>query len=219
MTHPSWGALSSMAHSFLEWHKVVIHAISMVSFLWLWFSFWRLWDYSSTFLMGGTHWGKLGLALGDRAMLSKSLIQLSAGGWGCAPSLLVVWPVSCLVLESAGSVIGLLATSKNNLCQHPPHRIAAATAHIPSAGHGWPRPPQEILKHSQAGLAQSLAGSLLLSSGPGMHKILSVPSKNLCFPQSCGSSIIKSHCPSKLDSLGIPSSSVRSPGWEVWCGA
>ena len=37
-------------------------------------------------------WEKLGLGLVERAMLSKSLIQLSADGWGCAPSLLVVWP-------------------------------------------------------------------------------------------------------------------------------
>ena len=27
----------------------------------------------------------------DRAMFSKSLIQLSADEWGCAPSLLAVW--------------------------------------------------------------------------------------------------------------------------------
>ena len=33
--------------------------------------------------------GKLGLVLVDKAMLSKSLIQLSADRWG---SLLVVWP-------------------------------------------------------------------------------------------------------------------------------
>ena len=31
-------------------------------------------------------WNKLGLALVGRAMLSKSLIQFSADGWGCAPS-------------------------------------------------------------------------------------------------------------------------------------
>ena len=34
----------------------------------------------------------LNLALVDRGMLSKSLIQLSADGWDCAPLLLVVWP-------------------------------------------------------------------------------------------------------------------------------
>ena len=40
--------------------------------------------------MGETE-GKLGLVLMGRAMLSKSLIQFSADGWG-APFLLVVWP-------------------------------------------------------------------------------------------------------------------------------
>ena len=62
-------------------------------------------------------WGKLGLALVGRAMLSKFLVQFSADGGSCActppptPS-----PVRCLawdssVLESIGSMIGLMATS------------------------------------------------------------------------------------------------------------
>ena len=33
-------------------------------------------------------WGKLGIALVVRAMLSKSLIQFSVDGWGWVPSLL-----------------------------------------------------------------------------------------------------------------------------------
>ena len=39
--HPclSWVTLHSMAHSFIELDKAVIHVISLVSFLWLWFSF------------------------------------------------------------------------------------------------------------------------------------------------------------------------------------
>ena len=37
--------------------------------------------------MGETDWGKLGLLLMGRAMLSKSLIQFSVDGRGCAPSL------------------------------------------------------------------------------------------------------------------------------------
>ena len=32
-------------------------------------------------------WGKLGLVLVGKAMLSKSLIRFSADGWGCLPSL------------------------------------------------------------------------------------------------------------------------------------
>ena len=39
MTRLSWVALHSMAHSFIELDKVVIHMISLISFLWLWFSF------------------------------------------------------------------------------------------------------------------------------------------------------------------------------------
>ena len=34
-----WVALHSMAHSFIEFFKAVVHVISLVSFLWLWFSF------------------------------------------------------------------------------------------------------------------------------------------------------------------------------------
>ena len=38
MTCPFWVALYSMAHSFIELDKAVIHVIRLVSFLWLWFS-------------------------------------------------------------------------------------------------------------------------------------------------------------------------------------
>ena len=38
MTHLSWVALHSMAHSFIESDKAVVHVIRLVSFLWLWFS-------------------------------------------------------------------------------------------------------------------------------------------------------------------------------------
>ena len=39
MTHLSWVALQGMAYSFIELDKSVVHVISLVSFLWLWFSF------------------------------------------------------------------------------------------------------------------------------------------------------------------------------------
>ena len=52
--------------------------------------------------------------------------------------------------------------------------------------------------------------------GPGVHKGLFVPSKSL-FPQSCGSSAVKSHWPSKSNSLGVLSSFVGSQlGKSVW---
>ena len=44
MTHLSWVALHGMAHSFLELDKIVVHVISLFSFLWLWFSFCLLSD-------------------------------------------------------------------------------------------------------------------------------------------------------------------------------
>ena len=39
MTSLSWVALHGMAHSFIELDKAVVHVISLISFLWLWFSF------------------------------------------------------------------------------------------------------------------------------------------------------------------------------------
>ena len=62
MTHPSWVALHSKAHSFIELDKAVVHVIRLVSFLWLWFSVCPPSDgegseaYGS-FLMGETDWG------------------------------------------------------------------------------------------------------------------------------------------------------------------
>ena len=40
----------------------------------------------------GWWWEKQSLALVGRPVLSKSLIQLSAQGWGCIPSLVIFWP-------------------------------------------------------------------------------------------------------------------------------
>ena len=42
---------------------------------------------------------------------------------------------------------------------------AALSAPDPAAGHSLPTPPLETLRHSQAGLGQSLLGSLLHSPG------------------------------------------------------
>ena len=39
MTCPSWVALYYLALSFIELDKAMIHMISVISFLWLWFSF------------------------------------------------------------------------------------------------------------------------------------------------------------------------------------
>ena len=47
--------------------------------------------------------------------------------------------------------------------------------------------------------------------------VLFVPSKSL-FPESCVSSIIKSHWPPKSNSLGVLSPFARSPGWKSVVG-
>ena len=39
MTCPSWVALHGMPHSFIELDQAVVHVISLISVLWLWFSF------------------------------------------------------------------------------------------------------------------------------------------------------------------------------------
>ena len=46
-----------------------------------------------------------------------------------------------------------------------PPRTAAASMPVSEAGHCQPTSPQETLKHSEAGLALSLLGSLLLFPG------------------------------------------------------
>ena len=78
-TCPSWVALHSMTHSFIELDNTVVHVISLVSFLWLWILFLcsliekdkRVWQPPDE-----RDWvrGKLGLVLMGGAMLSKSLI-------------------------------------------------------------------------------------------------------------------------------------------------
>ena len=87
-------------------------------------------------------------------IMNISLISLSAVEWGCAPSLLVVCPEAAPLwgLQTFGGAPGDL--QEKDLCQHVTPRTA--TAPVPMAGHWWPMSPQETLRHSQAGLAQSI---------------------------------------------------------------
>ena len=74
-------------------------------------------------------------------------------------------------------------------------------------------------KHTQASLAQSLVGSLLLSPGfQGTQGFVCAFQEPL-FPQFCGSSVTKSCWPSKSDSLEVHSPFAGSPGCEVCHGA
>ena len=100
-------------------------------------------------------WGKLGLVLMGRAMLSKFLIQFSVDGWGCVPSLLFD------LRPNHGR-----GNKDNGDLLHRSHAgTAALSAPDPAAGHRRPMSLPETPGHSQASLAQSLVSSLLLSPG------------------------------------------------------
>lgn len=68
---------------------------------------------------------------------------------------------------------------QENLGHIMPPRTAAASAPIPDAGHCWSIHLQKTLKHSQTGLSQSLMGVSAPFLGPGVHKVLSLPSESL----------------------------------------
>ena len=139
-------------------------------------------------------------------MLSKSLIQFSAYGPGSAHSLLFG------LRPNYGGV-----KEDNGDCLQKVLHMHCCTQYL------WPcnRPPPT---HTSAGDYWTLTHrpvcvsflwdhcSFLLPSGA--HKVLFVPSKSL-FPQSCGSSVIKSHLPPKSNSLRVLSPFARSPGWEI----
>ena len=62
-------------------------------------------------------------------------------------------------VSSGSSMVGLMVISFKRAYAIP--RSAAPRAPAPASGHCWPGPLQETLRHSQAGLAQSLWGLLV----------------------------------------------------------
>ena len=48
------------------------------------------------------------------------------------------------------------------------------------------------------------------------HPVFVLQEQSLCFPLSGQGPAIKSHQPSKSDSLGIPPPIARPPSWEAW---
>ena len=84
-------------------------------------------------------------------------LLLSPGSWSAQVLFLPsksLSPHSCV--NSGGSVVGLMAVSSKRAYATP--RSAAPRAPAPVVGHCWHIPPQDSLKHSKAGLAQSLWG-------------------------------------------------------------
>ena len=138
-----------------------------------------------------------------RAMLSKPLIQISADS---VHSL----SVSCLVWRDQGAL-------QKNLCQHVTPRTAPSRALVPSAGHCQPSRPQGT--HRLTGRSGSVPCRSCLVFPGSLCTQGFVCALQVSVSPSCGNSVIKSHYPSKSDSLGIPGPFARSAGWEVWCGA
>ena len=69
----------------------------------------------------------------------------------CLCSLKSLFPQSCV--SSGSPMVGLMATSPKRAYVIPIPRSAAHRAPGPVAGHCWPIPLQETLKHSKADLA------------------------------------------------------------------
>ena len=92
-------------------------------------------------------------------------------------------------------------------------QIATLSAPDPAAGHCRPTPPLETLGHGQI-CVSLLWGHCSFLLGPGMHKVLFVPSQSL-FPQPCvssGSSMVGLMVPSSKRAYAIPRSAApRSP--------
>ena len=119
----------------------------------------------------------LGHRLGLRAMLSKSLIQFAVDGWGCVPSLLLDLRPN----YDGGN------EDNGNLLQKGPGTTATLSAPDPEAGHCRPTPPLETPGHSWAFWASLLWHHCSFLLGPGVHKVLCMPSKS----QSCVSSVVR----------------------------
>ena len=150
--------------------------------------------------------GRLGLILMEEAMLSKSLIQFSVDELDCIPPCCLTWSKG-MVREwrqwqhpSKGPTYTLSHSVLLTLQQ------AAANSQV----------YQRLLDTPGQAWASLLWGHCSFFLGPGVHKVLFVPSKSL-LPQSCVSSLIKSHWPSKSNSLMGLSPVARSLGWEI-CG-
>ena len=89
------------------------------------------------------------------AMLSKSLIQFSVGGWVCVPALLFDLRPN----YSGGN------EDNADLLQKVPCMHCCTQSPEPAAGHRQLTPPLETPGYSWANLGQSFVGSLLLPLG------------------------------------------------------
>ena len=101
-------------------------------------------------------------------MLSKSLIQFSVDARVCVPFWLFGLRTNC----GRGNGRGVMAVTVTSFRRAYIFTVAFSALQQSTVD---PPPPLETPGHSQASLAQSLVGTLLLS--PGAHKVLFGPSK------------------------------------------
>ena len=99
----------------------------------------------------------------------------------CPPR--VCFPVLC---KFGSSMVGLMVTSSKSVYAIP--RSTASRAPVPAAGHCWPVPPQETLKHSSL----SLCGV----SGSWCTQVLFEPSERLWQVWGLSLNVISSLLPS-----------------------
>ena len=115
------------------------------------------------------------------AILSKSLIQLSAHGWGCVPSLLF----------DPRPNYGGGNEDNRDLLQQVSYRPKSVPPTLQQALTN-PCLCQRLWDSHKQVWVSLLWVHFSFLLGSGAHKVFFVPSKSL-FPQSCASSVIKSH--------------------------
>ena len=138
-------------------------------------------------------WEKLSLVLVDKALFSKGLIQLSADGWNCTPSLVAFWPE---VTQPYSWIKPRGYTSKGTIpdccCQflHPCGEsllIHSSTGDPPtlagsfgSVSYGITAPFLWVLVHAMFCFFPSKTGVFISSIGMGFEFIMIVPLLQSC---------------------------------------
>ena len=144
-------------------------------------------------------WGRLGLVLMGRAMLSKSLVQFSVDAQGCVPSLLFDLRPN----YGGGDEDNGTSFRRSRAC------TAALSAPDPAAGHRRPRLPRTLPGKSGA----LSCGVTAPFSWVLVHKVLFVPSQSVsqCWV-SYGSSMLGLMTTSSKRAYAIPRSAApRAP--------
>ena len=134
-------------------------------------------------------------------MLSKCLIQFSVDGWGCVPSLFFDLRPNYGGgnEDSVGFFLKVPCMHCYTQCPQPCSRP------LPTLHLSW-----RLLDTHRQVWVSLLWDHCSFLLGPGAQNVFLVPSMSL-IPQSCVSSVIKSHWPPKSNSLGGSQSLCQIP--------